>query len=102
MRTDKRILLIAVTVMLAAGITACASKPADEEGSAEPVETVYTLESSHAVDGRQGIAWEDGRYYVSGSTTLSVYDAGWERIKTETEPFTAFDAEVNHIGDIDA
>ena len=102
MRTDKRILLIAVTVMLAAGITACASKPADEEGSAEPVETVYTLESSHAVDGRQGIAWEGGRYYVSGSTTLSVYDAGWERIKTETEPFTAFDAEVNHIGDIDA
>ena len=102
MRVDKKSLITALSVMLAVGITACASKPADEEGSAKPVETVYTLESSHAVDGRQGIAWEDGRYYVSGSTTLSVYDADWERIKTETEPFTAFDAEVNHIGDIDA
>ena len=61
----------------------------------------YTLESSREVDGRQGIAWEDGRYYVSGSTTLSVYDADWKRIKTETKPFGKFDAEVNHIGDID-
>ena len=63
--------------------------------------TSYSLESSHEVDGRQGIAWKDGRYYVSGSTTLSVYDSGWNRIKTETEPFVNFEAEVNHIGDID-
>lgn len=61
----------------------------------------YTLVSSHEVDGRQGIAWEDGHYYVSGSTTLSVYDADWKLIKSETEPFGKFDAEVNHIGDID-
>jgi hypothetical protein len=63
--------------------------------------TGYSLESSHEVDGRQGIAWENGRYYVSGSTSLSVYDAEWNRIKTETEPFGSFDAEVNHIGDVD-
>ena len=61
----------------------------------------YTLDSSHEVDGRQGIAWEDGLYYVSGSTSLSVYDAEWNRVRTETEPFGGFDAEVNHIGDID-
>ena len=66
-----------------------------------PAAYTYTLASSHEVDGRQGIAWENGLYYVSGSTTLSVYDADWNRIKTETEPFGAFDAEVNHIGDID-
>ena len=63
--------------------------------------TVYTLESSHEVDGRQGIALDEGRYYVSGSTSLSVYDADWNRIKGETEPFGSFDVEVNHIGDID-
>lgn len=61
----------------------------------------YTLVSSHEVDGRQGIAWEDEHYYVSGSTSLSVYDADWKLIKSETEPFVKFDAEVNHIGDID-
>ena len=63
--------------------------------------TVYTRESSHEVDGRQGIALDEGRYYVSGSTSLSVYDADWNRIKGETEPFGSFDVEVNHIGDID-
>jgi len=107
MRTDKKIILAVISVMLAAGITACAEKPAaekpaDKEEAAKPVKTEYILESSHAVDGRQGIAWEKGKYFVSGSTTLSVYDTHWERIVTETEPFADFDAEVNHIGDIDA
>ena len=61
----------------------------------------YILDSSHEVDGRQGIAWENGLYYVSGSTSLSVYDAEWNLIRAQTEPFGSFDAEVNHIGDID-
>ena len=61
----------------------------------------YTLDSSHEVDGRQGIAWENGLYYVSGSTSLSVYDAKWDLIGSKTAPFGEFDAEVNHIGDID-
>ena len=34
----------------------------------------YSLNGSHEVDGRQGIAWEGGSFYVSGSTTLSRYD----------------------------
>ncbi|MBO4819826.1 MAG: PQQ-like beta-propeller repeat protein [Firmicutes bacterium] len=70
------------------------SEKPDMEGS-------YILNSSHEVDGRQGIAWEAGLYYVSGSTTLSVYDADWQLIKSQDDPFAAFTAEVNHIGDID-
>ena len=75
--------------------------PISGDGRVTHVNAAYTLDSSHEVDGRQGIAWENGRYYVSGSTTVSVYDQEWNRIKTETDPFTDFDAEVNHIGDID-
>ena len=86
----------------AADDTSVDSAAADSTAAdSAPAAYTYTLESSHEVDGRQGIAWENGLYYVSGSTTLSVYDADWNRIQTETEPFGAFDAEVNHIGDID-
>ena len=88
-------------IILASGMCACAKVRDDAEEGTVPVDTVYELASSHAVDGRQGIAWEDGLYYVSGSTTLSVYDADWERIRTAADPFGGFDAEVNHIGDID-
>ena len=62
----------------------------------------YELVSSHAVDGRQGIACENGLYYVSGSTSLSVYDGDWNKIKSAADPFSQFEAQVNHIGDIDA
>ena len=86
----------------AADDTSVDSAAADSTAAeSAPSAYTYTLASSHEVDGRQGIAWENGLYYGSGSTTLSVYDADWNRIKTETEPFGAFDAEVNHIGDID-
>ena len=61
----------------------------------------YTLRDVHEVDGRQGIAWEDGKYYVSGSTTLSVYDENWKQISINDKPFEGYDSEVNHIGDID-
>ena len=87
-----------ISLAMILGMNACAIKPKTDK--ADNAYT-YTLDSSHEVDGRQGIAWEDGLYYVSGSTTLSIYDANWNQISTETEPFVAFDAEVNHIGDID-
>ena len=61
----------------------------------------YSLAASHPVDGRQGIACYDGFYYVSGSTTLSKYDADWQLTGSAEDPFEGFDAEVNHIGDID-
>ena len=61
----------------------------------------YRLNDVHEVDGRQGIAWEDGLYYVSGSTTLSVYDENWNQIAINDQPFEGYTDEVNHIGDID-
>ena len=98
------IVLAALTMMLAFALSGCGAGETEQTDQTEQ-ETdqtaVYTLASSHAVDGRQGIAWEDGLYYVSGSTTLSVYDEDWNRIRTAEEPFAGFDAEVNHFGDID-
>ena len=61
----------------------------------------YSLSSSHEVDGRQGIAYEKGNYYVSGSTTLSRYNKNWELTLSTDTPFENFKDEVNHIGDID-
>ena len=61
----------------------------------------YVLEETHKVDGRQGIAYEKGNYYVSGSTTLSQYNKNWELVKKEKDPFKNIEVEVNHIGDID-
>lgn len=90
--------ILVVSMIMIVAMSACKSNQA-ADNTAET--NSYTLNSSHEVDGRQGVAWENGLYYVSGSTTLSVYDAEWNLIKTETEPFGKFDAEVNHIGDID-
>ena len=63
----------------------------------------YTLNSVNKVDGRQGIAWENDEYYVSGSTTLSHYDKNWNLIARNTTPFEDYadGTKVNHIGDID-
>ena len=61
----------------------------------------YGLREVHQVDGRQGVAWEDGICYISGSGSLSKYDADWNLIATARDPFSGFADEVNHIGDID-
>ena len=61
----------------------------------------YVLNGVHAVDGRQGIARTEDGYCVSGSATLSRYDADWNLAATAAEPFSGFADEVNHIGDID-
>ena len=71
-----------------------------EAGDLSPRHT-YALNGVHAVDGRQGIAWYEGGYIVSGSATLSRYDGEWNLAATATDPFSGFADEVNHIGDID-
>ena len=85
------------------------TKPAPVTVSGRPEEQAeellprytYELNGVHEVDGRQGIAWENGRYYVSGSTTLSVYDENWNLLRVNDDPFRDFEIPVNHIGDID-
>ena len=61
----------------------------------------YTLNDVHEVDGRQGIAWENGYFYVSGNTTISVYDRNWTLRRKTKSPLKGIKASVNHIGDID-
>ena len=61
----------------------------------------YTLYGVKEVDGRQGVACENGEYWVSGSTTLTHYDKGWKVVATNSDPFKDFETKVNHIGDID-
>lgn len=69
-----------------------------EDGSAEMDLLTKTVE----VDGRQGVAAENGCFWVSGSTTLSKYDSDWNLIATNEAPFEeGYELEVNHIGDID-
>ena len=103
-------LLAAMTFALGASGFALAEgekppAPVTAPGRAEAGDTgpryAYTLVDSHAVDGRQGIAWEDGSRYVSGSATLTRYDAGWNPVATARDPFSGFADAVNHIGDID-
>ena len=62
----------------------------------------YALMGFSEVDGRQGVAAEGNLRWVSGSTTLSRYDADWNLQATNDDPFsTGYELEVNHIGDID-
>ena len=61
----------------------------------------YTLRATKEVDGRQGVACENGEYWISGSTTLTHYDKGWRVVATNDDPFKEFEVQVNHIGDID-
>ena len=61
---------------------------------------VYDLTAVHEVDGRQGVAWDNG-FFISGSTTLTKYDVDWKLIAAAEEPFSGFTDEVNHLGDID-
>ena len=61
----------------------------------------YTLQGSVEVTGRQGVCCEDGSYWVSGSATLAKYDADWNLVALNEDPFEGYEIEVNHIGDID-
>lgn len=52
------------------------------------------------VDGRQGVAVDDDRYYVSGSTALYAYDKNGNLLIKNESPFSSLDKKANHIGDI--
>lgn len=104
LRTLGFLLLLTVLSGFAPAALADAA-PVTVKGRAEESVSIpgyaYTLDGIHEVDGRQGVAWEDGACYISGSTTLTRYDAGWNLAAFAEDPFAGFADEVNHIGDID-
>lgn len=92
----KRIAAVLLTLLLLCG---CAQTTKTE---VPDMQTTYRLLASHEVNGRQGIAYENGCYYVSGSTTLTKYDKDWNVLEETADPFSkGFEKQVNHIGDID-
>jgi len=90
----RNIILLLMLFML------CSCKQENVRSEYLPKST-YQLNTVHEVDGRQGVCYENGYYWVSGSTTLSKYDKDFNLIKTNTDPFKGYELEVNHIGDID-
>ena len=94
-------LLAAIAAVTLAAYGQPASQPEDLP-AADAAAHTYTLAGSHEVDGRQGVAAEGDLRWVSGSTTLSRYDADWNLLSTNDDPFSeGYELEVNHIGDID-
>ena len=90
---------IATTCGLLLAMAACTHTGSEQSanGAAE-----YVLSGCHEVAGRQGVAYENDFYYVSGSTTLTKYDRKWNVVAENTSPFAeGYVHEVNHIGDID-
>ena len=101
-RLKSAIALFAVSLAVVLPMAGCAqstSAPNTENGeNAQPKSLTKAVE----VDGRQGVATENGSYWISGSTTLSKYDSAWNRLKVNDAPFDkGYQLEVNHIGDID-
>lgn len=100
-RIGSAIAASALLLAAATHMTGCAQgsqAPAGESSIAESRVLTNTVE----VDGRQGVAAENGWRWVSGSTTLSKYDGDWNLVATNDSPFDeGYDLKVNHIGDID-
>lgn len=62
----------------------------------------YELSGYRVVYGRQGTAYDDGCYYVSGTDCLVKYDKDFNVIESNFQPFDDVEFSVNHLGDIDA
>ena len=87
-------------LMLLLILTACTTKK-EEIPPVEDKTVSYVLNRSVEVNGRQGICYENGYYWVSGSKTLTKYDKDWNVVAENNDPFKGYEIEVNHIGDID-
>ena len=95
-------LVLATTLLGCSGHGTTAGDGSPDQEGGHLTSAVYTLVGSVEVDGRQGVAAEGDLRWVSGSTTLSRYDADWNLLATNDAPFsTGYELEVNHIGDID-
>ena len=94
--------VVAVSLAIVSHMAGCAqSTSASDIGDSEDIRPRF-LTKTVEVDGRQGVATENGWYWISGSTTLSKYDSEWNCLKVNDAPFDkGYKLEVNHIGDID-
>lgn len=105
----KRLVSIVVCLSIVIMLVGCGEKSTTSSSSDRPEQNEsymlprneYTLEKSVRVNGRQGVCFEDGFYYVSGSTTITKYDKNWKVVKENNNPFVGYKKKVNHIGDID-
>ena len=93
---------IAILLAIVSQMAGCAqSTSAPDNGDSGDNQSRF-LSKTVEVDGRQGVATENGWYWISGSTTLSKYDGEWNRLEVNDAPFDkGYELEVNHIGDID-
>jgi hypothetical protein len=100
-RIGSAIAASALLLAAATHMTGCAQDAQAPAGESSIVES-RVLTNTVEVDGRQGVAAENGWRWVSGSTTLSKYDGDWNLVATNDSPFDeGYDLKVNHIGDID-
>lgn len=82
-------------VLTLAGLAAGCVDPVDDS-SAAGYELLRVLE----VVGRQGIATDGERYFVSGSTALYIYSKDGDLLESNEDPFADLAMAANHIGDI--
>ncbi len=60
----------------------------------------YELARVLEVAGRQGVATDGERYFVSGSNALYIYSKEGKLLKSNELPFAALEKPANHFGDI--
>jgi len=80
--------------------TGCACPPDSQVCGSHEASVDYELVRVLEVEGRQGVATDGKRYYVSGSTAFYVYSKDGELLASNEEPFADLEKPANHIGDI--
>ena len=90
----------ALSVIACAFLPACRCPSTVDTSLGAGGEDEYRLVRVLEVAGRQGIATDGDRYYVSGSTALYVYSKEGELLAANEEPFVDLAKPANHIGDI--
>ena len=82
------------------GWVGCTCPPCSVPSSEHDRSADYQLLRVFEVAGRQGIATDGDRYFVSASTALYVYSKDGELLDENSEPFIDLEKPANHIGDI--
>jgi len=98
--TVPRLLALVAAVLAAAGC-GLRYEPVQAETGGTDHGPRYRLTRVIEVEGRQGVATDGRRYYVSSSTELFVYDKNGSLLAANRDPFAELDRVANHIGDID-